>query len=226
MAQCGLLRPDGVVDDAVLPVACTRRRGALRRAARLRSAMLASIILALDAIRRRDFAAHGTWMACAYASGLGAGTQVLTHLPWLVLAEGRPGELPRAVMMGAAWGDQCDGGRVTDPTEREASGASVDDHARTCLTSPCRSRRSSHTARPTDACSCIIGLDRAASAMRAPQELDVRLGVLLEPRIVRSAAEAFLPSFVKPSWSCSPSSTAVSQPLVLRHCMRRLTADG
>ena len=67
------------------------------------AAMLVAIVLALDAIRRRDFAAHGAWMTRGYAIGLGAGTQVLTHLPWLVLADGRPGELPRAVMMGAGW---------------------------------------------------------------------------------------------------------------------------
>ena len=67
------------------------------------SAMFVSIVLALAAVRRRDFAAHGAWMTRGYAIGLGAGTQVLTHLPWFLLAEGRPGELPRAVMMGAAW---------------------------------------------------------------------------------------------------------------------------
>jgi uncharacterized membrane protein len=67
------------------------------------SAMLLSIILAIDAIRRRNFAAHGEWMIRAYAIGLGAGTQVLTHLPWFTLADGKPGELPRAVMMGAGW---------------------------------------------------------------------------------------------------------------------------
>jgi len=67
------------------------------------SAMVASLVLALDAIRRRDFASHGDWMTRAYAIGLGAGTQVLTHLPWFVLADGKPGELPRAVMMGAGW---------------------------------------------------------------------------------------------------------------------------
>jgi uncharacterized membrane protein len=66
-------------------------------------AMLVSIVLALDAVRRRDFAAHGAWMTRGYAIGLGAGTQVLTHLPWFVLADGRPGELPRAVMQGAGW---------------------------------------------------------------------------------------------------------------------------
>jgi uncharacterized membrane protein len=67
------------------------------------SAMTVSIVLALAAIRRRDFAAHGAWMTRGYAIGLGAGTQVLTHLPWAVLADGKPGELPRAVMMGAGW---------------------------------------------------------------------------------------------------------------------------
>lgn len=67
------------------------------------SAMLLSIILGIDAIRRRDFSAHGEWMIRAYAIGLGAGTQVLTHLPWFILVDGTPGELPRAVMMGAGW---------------------------------------------------------------------------------------------------------------------------
>ena len=67
------------------------------------SAMLASIALALDAVRRRDFAAHGAWMIRAYAIGMGAGTQVLTHLPWFIFADGKPGELGRAVMMGAGW---------------------------------------------------------------------------------------------------------------------------
>ncbi|MGE0158646.1 MAG: DUF2306 domain-containing protein [Gemmatimonadales bacterium] len=66
------------------------------------SAMAASIVLAVDAVRRRDFAAHGAWMTRAYAIGLGAGTQVFTHLPWLLLV-GAPTELPRAVMMGAGW---------------------------------------------------------------------------------------------------------------------------
>jgi uncharacterized membrane protein len=67
------------------------------------TAMLASMVLALDAVRRRDFAAHGAWMTRAYAIGMGAGTQVLTHLPWFILMDGKPGEVPRAVMMGAGW---------------------------------------------------------------------------------------------------------------------------
>jgi hypothetical protein len=42
-------------------------------------------------------------MIRGYAIGLGAGTQVLTHLPWFVLVDGRPGELARGLMMGAGW---------------------------------------------------------------------------------------------------------------------------
>jgi uncharacterized membrane protein len=69
--------------------------------------MLVSMVLAIDAIRRRDFSSrpnsHGAWMTRAYAIGMGAGTQVLTHLPWFVLSDARPGELGRTVMMGAGW---------------------------------------------------------------------------------------------------------------------------
>ena len=65
--------------------------------------MLACIGFGLDAIRRRAFAKHGEWMIRAYAIGLGAGTQVFTHLPWFIFAEAKPGELGRTVMMGAGW---------------------------------------------------------------------------------------------------------------------------
>lgn len=66
-------------------------------------AMTMSIALAVQAIRRRDFASHGAWMTRAYAIGMGAGTQVFTHVPWFVLVDAAPGETPRAVMMGAGW---------------------------------------------------------------------------------------------------------------------------
>lgn len=66
------------------------------------SAMLAFILAGIDAIRRRDFATHGVWMTRAYALGMGAGTQVLTHLPWFLLV-GKPGELARATLMAAGW---------------------------------------------------------------------------------------------------------------------------
>ena len=67
------------------------------------TAMLASLLLAIAAVRRRDFTTHGEWMIRAYAIGLGAGTQVLTHLPWFIIADGKPGETARGVMMGAGW---------------------------------------------------------------------------------------------------------------------------
>lgn len=66
------------------------------------SAMVLSLVLGVAAICRRDYIAHGAWMMRAYAIGLGAGTQVLTHLPWFILV-GRPGEQARTVLMGAGW---------------------------------------------------------------------------------------------------------------------------
>jgi uncharacterized membrane protein len=66
------------------------------------SVMLLSILLGVAAIRRRDFVQHGHWMMRGYAVGLGAGTQALTQLPW-VLFFGKPEEFPRALLMGAGW---------------------------------------------------------------------------------------------------------------------------
>lgn len=67
------------------------------------SAMIVSIGVGLYEITRRNFVSHGAWMMRAYALGLGAGTQALTHLPWFVFVGGKPGDGPRAVMMGAGW---------------------------------------------------------------------------------------------------------------------------
>ena len=66
------------------------------------TAMLVSMVLGLHTIRRRDFKAHGDWMIRAYAIGMGAGTQVLTHLPYFMFV-GTPDEGTRAVLMGAGW---------------------------------------------------------------------------------------------------------------------------
>lgn len=66
------------------------------------SAMLGHLVAGIAAIRRRDFRVHGEWMIRAYALAMGAGTQVLTHLPWFILV-GRPSETPRAVLMAAGW---------------------------------------------------------------------------------------------------------------------------
>jgi uncharacterized membrane protein len=67
------------------------------------TAMLISIVMGIDAIRRRKYAEHGDWMIRAYAIGMGAGTQVLTHLPWFIFMDVKPGETARGVMMGLAW---------------------------------------------------------------------------------------------------------------------------
>lgn len=66
------------------------------------SAMLKFVALSISAIVKRDYRAHGRWMLRAYAIGMGAATQVLTHLPWFVLY-GRPSDGVRAVLMGAGW---------------------------------------------------------------------------------------------------------------------------
>ncbi len=66
------------------------------------SGMLVSMVLGFVSILKRDFAQHGAWMTRGYAIGMGAGTQVLTHLPW-VLVLGMPGVSTRTFLMGAAW---------------------------------------------------------------------------------------------------------------------------
>jgi len=68
----------------------------------LGTAMAASIVAAFLAIRRGDVRAHSAWMTRAYAIGLGAGTQLLTLLPW-TLAFGIPSQTMHSVLMGAAW---------------------------------------------------------------------------------------------------------------------------
>jgi len=65
-------------------------------------AMAAAFVLGLVAIRRRDITRHSAWMIRGYAIGLGAGTQVFTHLPFVILGS-TPGETGRTVAMGAGW---------------------------------------------------------------------------------------------------------------------------
>ena len=66
-------------------------------------AMTFAIVRGVASLWHHAYAAHGAWMLRGYALGMGAGTQVLTHLPWFVFVGGRPGEGSRAVMMGLAW---------------------------------------------------------------------------------------------------------------------------
>jgi uncharacterized membrane protein len=65
--------------------------------------MTAALVLGYATIRRGQVLAHQAWMLRAYALGMGAGTQVLTHLPWF-LFPGIRGELARTLCMAAGWG--------------------------------------------------------------------------------------------------------------------------
>lgn len=65
------------------------------------SLMVWSLVLGVQAVRRRDFRAHGAWMIRAYAIGLGAGTQAFT----LGFGQGVFGttDLTTAVFQGLGW---------------------------------------------------------------------------------------------------------------------------
>ena len=69
------------------------------------SAMLASLILGVVTIARRDFVRHSAWMTRGYAIGVAAGTQALVSLPWMLLV-GPPDELTRAILLRLSLGDQ------------------------------------------------------------------------------------------------------------------------
>lgn len=66
------------------------------------AAMALALVLALIAIGRRDVPTHAAWMIRAYALAMGAGTQVLTSGPPLLLF-GAPDELGRLLQMDAGW---------------------------------------------------------------------------------------------------------------------------
>lgn len=65
-------------------------------------AMTGALVIGIAAARVRDFATHRAYMIRAYALAMGAGTQVLTHLPYALLI-GTPDETARTVLMGAGW---------------------------------------------------------------------------------------------------------------------------
>jgi uncharacterized membrane protein len=65
------------------------------------SAMAASLLLGVTAIRRRDIAAHRAWMIRAYAIALAAGTQAFTE--GIVGAVFGTGELRGDLAKGAGW---------------------------------------------------------------------------------------------------------------------------
>jgi uncharacterized membrane protein len=65
------------------------------------SAMAASLLLGVTAIRRRDIAAHRAWMIRAYAIGLAAGTQTFTE--GIAGAIFGTGELRMDLAKGGGW---------------------------------------------------------------------------------------------------------------------------
>lgn len=64
--------------------------------------MIVTTLLGVRALLRRDYARHGAWMMRTYAIGMGAGTQVIVLLPWILLV-GEPDVSQRAWLMGAGW---------------------------------------------------------------------------------------------------------------------------
>ena len=60
-----------------------------------------SLALGVTTVLKGDIAAHKAWMLRAYAIGMGAGTQVFTHLPWFVLVGQPTGGNQRGITGGA-----------------------------------------------------------------------------------------------------------------------------
>ncbi|MCG6146101.1 DUF2306 domain-containing protein [Leptospira bandrabouensis] len=65
--------------------------------------MFLCIFVGFIFILKRNISKHKHWMIRGYAIGMGAGTQVFTHLPWFIFVGGDPSGVPRDLMMGAGW---------------------------------------------------------------------------------------------------------------------------
>lgn len=65
--------------------------------------MILCLFVGFVFVLQKKITQHSHWMIRGYAIGMGAGTQVFTHLPWFVLVGGDPSGLPRDLMMGAGW---------------------------------------------------------------------------------------------------------------------------
>lgn len=66
-------------------------------------AMIICIAVSIRALLFHKFKIHGNWMTRAYAIGLGAGMQVVTHLPWFIITGRSPSGLERDFAMTAGW---------------------------------------------------------------------------------------------------------------------------
>ena len=67
------------------------------------TAMTVCHVFAIAAIGKKKFRIHGAWMMRGYALGMGAGTQVFTHLPWVIAIGSSPTGAERDVAMAAGW---------------------------------------------------------------------------------------------------------------------------
>jgi len=65
-------------------------------------ALVVAILNALYAIAHKNIRAHEIWMIRAYAIAMGAATQVITHLPWVLLF-GPPDGWVRFFLMTLGW---------------------------------------------------------------------------------------------------------------------------
>lgn len=66
------------------------------------SLMTLFLCLGILSIQRRDILSHRAWMMRSFALGLGAGTQVFTHIPWFLFPNIQ-GEFARTLCMGLGW---------------------------------------------------------------------------------------------------------------------------
>jgi hypothetical protein len=66
------------------------------------SAMAVSIIVGFAAIRAGKVSIHQAWMRRAYAIGMGAGTQALIQIPYVMIV-GNPDSFAHTLLMGGAW---------------------------------------------------------------------------------------------------------------------------
>lgn len=64
--------------------------------------MVVSLCLGVSAIRTRAFERHRAWMTRAYALGMGAGTQAMISVPWLLIV-GPPEGTVRVLLMVSGW---------------------------------------------------------------------------------------------------------------------------
>lgn len=65
-------------------------------------AMTTCLVLGFTTMLKRKISDHSAWMIRAYALGQGAGTQVITLLPYMLLI-GTPPQLTRDLLMILAW---------------------------------------------------------------------------------------------------------------------------